>query len=95
MIAHQDETKQHVLNKGEEFCHTFQSVKLHFLFCYMGHDSPNIYVPLHLPSYCLLLLKCDPFVKVHWVYVMPSRDCFLLAETFFSSKARKEKVSNI
>lgn len=37
VTADEDETKQHVLNKGKELCHTFLSVKLYFLFCYVGH----------------------------------------------------------
>lgn len=72
----------------------FQSGKLYFLFCYMGLGSPNAHVPLQLPSYCLLHLKDDPFVPVHWVFVIPCRDWFLSA-VFFVSKSRNEKVTNI
>lgn len=61
----------------------------------MGHGSGKAHVPPHLPSYCLLHLKYDAIVTILWVHVIPSRGWILLAESFSSSKASKEKVANI
>lgn len=48
-------------------------------------------VPLQLPSYCLHL-KDDTFVPIHWVFVIPGRDWFLLA-IFFCIKIKKRRGS--
>lgn len=95
VTADEDETKQHILNKGKELCHTFLSVKLYFLFCYVEHGSRNAHVPVHLPSYCVCHLKYVPVVKICLVYVIPRGVCFPLADCFPSSKAKMAKLSKI